>query len=129
MLVDTFDYLTDYDPAMPIIEVLIGAVGTVPLLCVKSLVDSGADGTILPLPQLKQIGARKYQKQWMRTATGQRAQVDMYLVAVQIGGLPSIRLAVAGNPQLTEAVVGRDLLNQFVVHLDGPAMVVELFAP
>ncbi|MEZ4706549.1 MAG: retroviral-like aspartic protease family protein [Caldilineaceae bacterium] len=128
MLVDTFDYLTDYDPAMPIIEVMIGAAGTAPMLRVNALVDSGADGSILPLQQLKQIDARKYQKKWMRTVTGQRAQVDMYLVTVQIGRLQPVRLAVAGDPQLDEAIIGRDLLNQLVVRLDGPAMVVEIFA-
>ncbi len=129
MLIDIFDYLTDYDPAMPTVEVIIGATGTAPTVRIKALVDSGADGTILPLQQLKQIDARKYQKKWMRTVTGQRAQVDMYLVAMQIGGLPPIRLAVAGDPQLNEAIVGRDWLNRFVVRLDGPAMVVQLFAP
>jgi predicted aspartyl protease len=79
------------------------------------------------LSDLKQIGARKYQKKWMRTITGQRAQIDLYLISVQIGGIQRVRLAVAGDPQLNEAIVGRDLLNQLVVKLDGPAMAVEIF--
>lgn len=63
----------------------------------------------------------------MRTITGQRAQVDLYLISLQVGTLQPVRLAVAGDAQLNEAIVGRDLLNQLVVKLDGPAMAVEIF--
>ncbi|MEZ4620264.1 MAG: hypothetical protein R2867_32810 [Caldilineaceae bacterium] len=127
MLVYTYDYESTYDPAMPIIEINIGAVGASPMLMINALIDSGADGTIIPLHVLKQIGARKYQKKWLRTITGQRVQIDLYLIVVQLGGMQPVRLAVAGDPQLNEAVVGRDLLNQLVVKLDGPAMAVEVF--
>ena len=121
MLVYNYDYDTTYNPAMPIIEIKVGNIATLPTLVLKALVDSGSDGTIIPLPYLKQIGARKYQKKWMRTITGQRAQIGLYLISIQIGIAQRARLAVAGDPQLEEAIIGRDLLNQFVVTLDGLA--------
>ncbi|MCX6048300.1 MAG: retroviral-like aspartic protease family protein [Chloroflexi bacterium] len=124
MLVYINDYDTTYNPAMPIVEIKIGTVATLPTLDLKALVDSGSDGTIIPLTYLKQIGARKYQKKWIRTITGQRAQIDLYLISIQIGTTQRARLAVAGDPQLDEAIIGRDLLNQFVVTLDGLASAV-----
>ena len=129
MLVYTYEYDTAHDPAMPVVEVRIGAVNTPPTLRLTALIDSGSDGTIIPLPELKRIAARKYQKKWMRTITGQRAQVDLYLVSLQVGALQPVRLAVAGDAQVNEAIVGCDLLNQLVVKLDGPALAVEVFLP
>jgi len=129
MLVYTYEYETAYDPAMPMVEVRIGAVNTLPTLRLTALIDSGSDGTIIPLTELKRIAARKYQKKWMRTIIGQRAQVDLYLISLQVGARQPVRLAVAGDAQLNEAIVGRDLLNQLVVKLDGPAMAVEVFLP
>lgn len=128
MLVYTYNYDTTHDPAMPMVEVKIGTVNTPPTLLLTALIDSGSDGTIIPLNDLKRIGARKYQKKWMRTITGQRAQIDLYRISLQIADQPPVRLAVAGDPQLSEAIVGRDLLNQLVVKLDGPALAVEIFS-
>ncbi len=124
MLVYSYDYDKTYNPSMPIIEISIGSVATLPTLALKALVDSGSDGTIIPLIYLKQIHARKYQKKWMRTVTGQRTQIDLYLISIQIGMAQRARLAVAGDPQLEEAIIGRDLLNQFIVTLDGLASAV-----
>lgn len=67
MLVYTYEYDTAHDPAMPVVEVRIGPVNTIPTLRLNALIDSGSDGTIIPLPELKRIAARKYQKKWMRT--------------------------------------------------------------
>ena len=77
MIVHTYEYDISYIPAMPVVELVVGKASSVPVLSLKALVDSGSDGTIIPLEHLKQIGARKFQKRWMRTITGQRAQVDL----------------------------------------------------
>lgn len=58
MLVYTYNYETTHDPAIPMVEVRIGAVSTPPTLILTALIDSGSDGTIIPLNELKRIGAR-----------------------------------------------------------------------
>lgn len=128
MLVYTYEYDTNYVPAMPVVEIAISSVSKSYISTIRALIDSGSDGTIIPLSDLKRIGARKYQKQWMRTITGQRAQVDLYLITVQLGPLQRARVAVAGDPKLNEAIIGRDLLNQLCIKLDGLATVVEILA-
>lgn len=126
MIVHTYEYDISYIPAMPVVELVVGKASSVPVLSLKALVDSGSDGTIIPLEHLKQIGARKFQKRWMRTITGQRAQVDLYLISIQIGSFQRDKLAVAGDPQLNEAIIGRDVLNHLIVTLDGLANAVTI---
>ncbi|MFN8495088.1 MAG: hypothetical protein U0350_46220 [Caldilineaceae bacterium] len=55
-----FDYDIAYNPAMPVVEIVVGRVGSAPSLPLIALIDSGADSTIIPLRYLHQIGARKY---------------------------------------------------------------------
>lgn len=119
MIVHTYEYDISYIPAMPVVELVVGKASSAPVLSLKALVDSGSDGTI-PLEHLKQIGVLKFQKTPMRTITGQRAQVDLYLISIQIGSFQRDKLAVAGDPQLNEAD-HQDVLNHLIVTLDGLA--------
>ncbi len=50
-----------------------------------------------------------------------RYEVDLYAVAVQIGERALHYLEVVGTEGQEEAIIGRDLLNHYVVTLDGPA--------
>jgi len=63
---------------------------------------------------------------WMRGVTGGRVEVDRYLVAIHIGSNLIRGLHVVAAPVSNEAVIGRDVLNQLVVTLDGPAEVTEV---
>lgn len=62
----------------------------------------------------------------MRGITGIAYPVDLYLITVQIGShnIPAIRAIVATSDG--ETIIGRDVLNQLVVTLNGPANVTEI---
>ncbi len=85
------------------------------------MIDSGADATMIPLNFLKAIGAAYKETMWMRGVAGERIEVDLYLVAIQIGSHLIRGLHVVAAPAGNEAVIGRDVLNQLVITLDGPA--------
>ena len=51
-----FDYSREYDPSAPLIELIIQAEGG-RSETVTAFVDSGADGTIIPLRLLQELGA------------------------------------------------------------------------
>ena len=108
-MVYSFDYDTSYIPAMPTAEIRIGRALHDPTLTLTALVDSGADGTIIPVSYLKQIRARKAGKTWMRGTTGERAQVDLYQVSLQLGSYHRGRLEVVGDTRNLEVIIGRDL--------------------
>lgn len=62
----------------------------------------------------------------MRGVTGTWVEVDRYLVAIRIGSQVIRGLQVVAALASGDAVIGRDVLNQLVVTLDGPAEVTEV---
>lgn len=51
----------------------------------------------------------------------------MYTVAVKIGNYHPLYIDAAGTVRQDEVIIGRDVLNQFVVLLNAPGLIVELF--
>ncbi|MCP4418461.1 MAG: hypothetical protein GY805_17725 [Chloroflexi bacterium] len=122
----TYEYSSDYNPAMPIVEIEIGRALTSPSLNMKALVDSGADATIIPTDYLQEIHARRSRKMWMRGTAGGRVLVDLYQISLQLGPLSQALLEVVGGTQNSEVVVGRDVLNNMTVTLNGLGSSVEI---
>jgi predicted aspartyl protease len=119
------DYLATYYPSAPVVEIEIGVTRTEPRVTVLALVDSGADGTIIPIHYLQQIGALPVGRKWMRGVRGAYDQVKLYNVFIQLGNY-SLYASVVGDEVNDEAMIGRDVLNQFIVTLNGLASVVEI---
>lgn len=126
MAIFTYEYDSAYVPPIPAVDLEIGPALGETVLALRVLVDSGADASLVPLPYLQQLGARRSRKAWMRGVTGRRVLVDLYAVAVRLGPYQQDMLEVIGGTEGQEAVIGRDVLNQLVVTLNGPASVVEL---
>ena len=126
-MVYTYDYDNqNYNPSLPVIEIQVGRAGTTPTFVVTALVDSGADATIIPLPILKRLRARKGEKAVMRGTTPGRIPVDLCYVALELPGYHHAHLPIVGDLTNNEVILGRDVLNHLVVTLNGLASVVEL---
>ncbi len=113
-------------PPAPILPIRLGRPGAEPNVLLVALVDTGADATVIPpalamrldLPILAEVAV---------AGTGgfsQRARVHAAVVEVGGSQWPIQVLALGG-----EALVGRDLLNQWVVTLRGPAQILEVETP
>ena len=124
----TFEYDPSYEPLMPVATVtLIHPNQSNNLIEVTALVDSGADGTLLPIAILNQINAPLIGDGYMRGVLGTSEPVDICLVQMQIGPHYVGGIRAAGMPDGSEAIiVGRDVLNHFVVTLNGLASMVEI---
>jgi predicted aspartyl protease len=118
-----FAYDRTYDPPAPVIQIVVRTAHGVstPL---PAFVDSGADGTIIPLAVLEQIGARYIDKRNLIGVTGLGQTVGLYPVQIQIGEDVIYGIAAAGYGD--EIVLGRDVLNQVTVILEGPLAECEL---
>ncbi len=125
-MIHTYDYDTSFLPAMPVIEIKIGRSLTPPTLKLMAVIDSGADGVIIPLCHLRQIRARQERTAWMRTVTGARSVIDLYSISLQFGPFGFRDLIVASGLPPNEIIIGRDILNQFIVTLNGLASVLEI---
>ncbi len=123
----TYNYNSDYHPAMPIVELSIGLPSAETVLDLQGIVDSGADATIIPVRYLLGLGARRSRKAIMRGVTSDAALVDLYAVAIQLGPYRQGFVEVVADLSGDETIIGRDILNHLSVTLNGPAAVVEVF--
>lgn len=113
-------------PPAPILPIRLGRPGTDPNVLLAALVDTGADATVIPpalamrldLPVLAEVAVAG------TGGFGQRAMVHAAVVEVGGSKWPIQVLALGG-----EALVGRDLLNEWVATLRGPAQILEIETP
>jgi hypothetical protein len=116
-----FKYSHNYYPAAPIAEVtFITAAESLSAGPFLAVVDSVADGTIVPITYLNQILASPTVEMIIRSQWGERRRVLLYLVDVQIGGVTLPGIEVVGDELSDEVVLGRDVLNRLRILLDGP---------
>jgi predicted aspartyl protease len=117
-----------YDPPMPVLDIGVSRPGaSVPAATVEAVVDTGADGTLLPLDVLEQAGAIFVDRAYLRGITGQRQAVDLYLTTIHLGRFRITGVRAAALPPGEAAILGRDVLNQLDIALRGPASVIEVF--
>jgi predicted aspartyl protease len=124
-MVYTYNYDINYSPALPVVEIALWTEHHAEPLTLTALVDSGADATMVPLRSLRQLNAKKGDRQIMRDASGLRYMVDSYLVNVTLAG-HNLQLHVLSDRSNEQVLLGRDILNYFVVTLNGLAYTVEI---
>lgn len=127
MAVYTFVYDTGYYPAAPVVDVtLISPETDKTSAPITALVDSGSDGSVMPLELLDEINALSMGTAVMSGIWGDRRRVNLYLVTMKIGDHLIRGIHVAGIPDRSEAVIGRNAMNTIALVLNGPAHMVEI---
>ena len=112
---------------MPVVEVTLENVETgTQGEKLTAIVDSGADGCILPLKYLDAIGSESIRKTQMVGVAGIGVQVEMHLLILHLGSLTVYGVEAVADKQNGEAIIGRNVLNQLVVTLNGIAGVTEI---
>ncbi len=122
----TYEYDSNYLPGMPVADILIGQPSAKPALPLVAIVDSGSDGTSIPLQVLQRLNLRVKRRVYMHGVAGGVARVALYVVSLRIAGRTFDQVDVAGDATSTEVLLGRNVLNQFVIVLDGLASAVEI---
>lgn len=117
-----FDYDRRYWPPAPVVDISIDGYspGVQPVM-MRALIDSGADGTMIPLSVLEKVEADYTDSVRMSGVTGNSEQKDRYRVRIQIGDLVVKGIDAVAIDFEDEVLLGRDVLNQLVVTLDGLA--------
>jgi predicted aspartyl protease len=127
MSVLTFPYDSHYQPPMPVVQVELGAPGLAPLpQQMTALVDSGSDGTLIPVDLLEKAGARCVGEARLRGMIGPSQLVNVYLASLRVGTHFVRGLRVVAAPEQAEAILGRNALNHLVITLNGPASATEI---
>jgi predicted aspartyl protease len=116
-----FPYDDTYSPPVPVCQVSFSVARTGrsvgPL---GAILDTGADGTLVPQRHLDAIGARRVMETGLRSQWGERRVVVLYLVTLHIGEFELPGTYVVGDEQSDEIVLGRNVLNRLKIWLDGP---------
>ncbi len=122
-----YRYSRNYFPPAPTMDVsFITAAESLRVGPLPALVDSGADGTIVPISYLDEIHAPPTVEMVIRSQWGERHNVMLYLVDVQIGDLTLPGIEVVGDESSQEIILGRDVINRLRVMLNGPEETVEV---
>ncbi len=120
-------YNTTYQPSLPVVEITVGhSTQEQQQIVLKAMVDSGADGTMVPLRSLKHIGATQAGWTQLRAISGFSYRAPVYIVRLSFGATPIDLFRVAGDKQNEMMILGRDVLNLFVVTLDALGLVVKI---
>jgi len=109
----------DFTPPAPVADVVVThPVSSVNSGGLRGKLDTGADLTVIPeslVPQLA-LGARAHV--WARGYDGTFSQRPVYYVRLSLEGheLPAVRCIATDRRNV---LVGRNVLNRFVITLDG----------
>jgi predicted aspartyl protease len=123
----TYDYDFSFSPSMPVVDVALMPIArNREPVRMTAMIDSGADGTLVPLSQLRAIKAHRAGQVILRTVTGAPTVVDVYEVALQVGPHFFSYVRVAADKHNTMIVLGRDILNHLVITLNGLASATEI---
>ena len=114
-------YDTRYYPPMPAIEVALSApeadfsLGPVP-----TIIDTGADITVVPKEYLARLRAPVVASGYLCSPWGERHKIKIYEVNLRVGVHNLYEIEVASEPGGREVLLGRDVLNQLNLQLNGP---------
>lgn len=117
-----YPYSSRYQPPCPVVEVVLSnseeGVRTAEM---NALLDTGSDGSLVPLAYLQQILAPALVDAHIRSHWGEDRAVQLFLVDIELGDLRLPGVLVVGDEQGDEIVLGRNILNKLRLVLDGPA--------
>ncbi len=118
----SYPYLDAYYPPMPALELYLGYPEEASTLGpLTAIVDTGADGTLVPQSLIDEIGAPFVDDVRVRSHWGEWRNMQLFTVDIGIGTLRLPAVEVAGDDQGKEIILGRNVLNRLRLLLDGPA--------
>lgn len=120
-------YNQNYFPPIPVLQVRFSTpeweLHTAPL---EAIIDTGADGTLVPIEYLREIEASVEGQGVLRSQWGEHRVVNLYLVDVEVEGLTLPGIWVVGDELGDEIILGRNVLNRLQLLLDGLATTTEV---
>ncbi|MEW5870787.1 MAG: hypothetical protein AB1894_16050 [Chloroflexota bacterium] len=123
-----FPYDRRYSPAAPTLEIKLSAPGEEPKTeTLTALIDTGADGTLIPETYLETAEAIAVGSALLTGILGETRQVTCYEVDIHLANRVFPSAVVVANEYSHEIILGRNLLNKMILLLNGPNNESELF--
>jgi len=117
-----YAYAAAYEPAFPAAPVVLrNNEEGLRTEKVQALLDTGSDGSLVPIAFLEEILAPTMTDTHIRSHWGEWRAAQLFAVDIELGSLRLPDVFVVGDEQGTEIVLGRNVLNKLHLLLDGPA--------
>jgi len=114
-------------PACPVLQItLINEVEGLRVGIESALIDTGADGTLVPIAHLGAILAPAASEVRLRSHWGEQRTAELFVIDLSLGSIVLPGIMVVGDELGDEVVLGRDVLNKLRLILNGPARETEL---
>lgn len=111
------EYDRTAEPPAPVLPVRLSAPGSNESVLLSALVDTGADITVIPAGMPRRLGLPLVGTVAVRGVAGARARCPIFAARLVVDGHEEF-VEVIGLGR--EALLGRNLLNRWLVRLDGP---------
>ncbi len=122
-----YPYDTSYQPPFPVIRVVLyNSEEELRTATENALLDTGSDGSLVPIAYLRQILAPTLTDTRIRSHWGEWRPAQLFLVDLEIDNLRLPGIFVVGDEQGNEIVLGRNVLNRLRILLDGPANLADI---
>lgn len=117
-----YPYDTVYEPPFPAAPVVLrNSEEGLRTEKVQALLDTGSDGSLVPIAYLEEILAPPMADTHIRSHWGEWLAAQLFAVDIELGNLRLPGVFVVGDEQGNEIVLGRNVLNKLRLLLDGPA--------
>jgi len=113
-------YDSKYTPPIPILPIILhNPKNGQSINCETAYLDTGADGTVVPQALLEELGVEQAYTKSMRSQWGERRDVSIYSIDVDVDGEYLSAIDVVGDEMGDELLLGRNILNRLIILLDG----------
>jgi predicted aspartyl protease len=118
-----FAYDANKEPPAPVLPLLVAAPGSNEPVLVSSLVDTGADCTLVPVEIARRLRLPLVDRLLVEGLGGAVRRAPVHAALVHFAGQRCLTRVIAFD---SEAIIGRDLLNRVAALLDGPRLVLSI---
>lgn len=122
----SYAYDNEYRPAAPVIPITVEGYSDRKPITLHAFVDTGADATMLGQNILTAVGAEYEDSVLLRGTAGGVQRVDRYTARIRVRNVIIPAVSAVATAAGSEPLIGRDVLNQLVIMLNGPAEIVEI---
>ena len=125
-----YNYLKQLTPPAPFVYVTLRSPdGKTEMKDVPAQVDTAADRTALPAELIEQLGLQQFDELLCGGFGGSLTVIPSFIVQIAIQPLPFKKIEVLGAQGEDYVLVGRDVLNDHVIQLNGPALALRITEP
>jgi predicted aspartyl protease len=118
-------YDRSVNPPAPVADVVVAHPVSGASSAIRGKLDIGADVTVIPQQLVTRLGLTPKGHTWARGFDGSYSRRPVYYISLTVEGftIPSVRCIAADR---RDALLGRNVLNRFVVTLDGKSLTFEM---